>query len=214
MIASRRRDTAHESPPPPVHPDAREDPDDSTVADVEEIAEAAEAEDAGWRPGRAWRLLALSVLLLLGAGYLVAAWQLEVGTVDHPEIGVYPRAAGLLYVLFLAVVLVREVLTQTRAEQNADTPDGEASVGQGWLTRPWVKPVAVLGAVLFYVLTVQLLGHIVSGAVAMAIVLGVAGQRAWWKVLAIAALCSVLTYALISVVLGLPLPMGQLGLEF
>lgn len=156
--------------------------------------------DAGtFRPG--WRALPLVVFLLVGVGYLLAGWRLPAGSLDDPGSGLYPRVVGSVFVLASIGMLVSHV-------RNGDGEAGKRSRSN------IVRPAILLGVVLGYVVLVSVLGHILSSALVVGVVLKQTGQRSWWRVALIAVVIAAASYFLSSTLLGLPLPTGLLGLGF
>ena len=152
-----------------------------------------------WQPGQTWQTIALTLLLLIGLGYLIEAWRLPAGSADTPGIGLYPRLAAVLFAVSLLIVLVSHLLRRVPVE-----PTGRFAL----------RPVVMLAMVVGYVLLAPTLGHIATATLIVAVVLRAAGRRPLWQIAVTAVVAGVASYALIVTLLELPLPAGQLGLEF
>lgn len=172
----------------------------NTQSETRVAVESADAEvDQEWQPGKPAQTVAMVVLILIGVGYLIEAWQLPAGTADDPGLGMYPRIAGVLCTGSLIVALVQHLM-----RRDAVSGKGRFAIG----------PMVILASVLGYFVLAPIVGHVVTATAVVAVVLRVTGRRPWWQVGLIAVMAGLGSYLLMTTVLGLPLPAGELGLEF
>jgi putative tricarboxylic transport membrane protein len=159
------------------------------------------------RPGSG--LLAVSVFgLALGAAYLVATMQLEVGTLAEPGPGFFPVAVGVLF-LGTAVLAAVEAVTELRrgpvpAVEEAEPEDVVATprVGAGF---------ACLVAA--FVILLPLLGQYLASVLFLVAAIRVVGHRSWPRTLFVGTAVALTVSVLFVEVLGVPMPAGVLALE-
>lgn len=147
-----------------------------------------------WEPGPRARGVFDAVFILVGLGYLASTLNLAVGTLTRPGSGAFPLFAGVLLVLTLAADLVR-----------LPVKGGLRVGGKGHVPR---GALVVLGSILLYLLTVQVLGHAITGTLLFALLLSVLGTRKWWMIALIALGAGFGTDLLFTAFLGLDLPTG------
>ncbi|MBA2528886.1 MAG: tripartite tricarboxylate transporter TctB family protein [Euzebyales bacterium] len=153
-----------------------------------------EARILGWEPGLRARAVFDTVFILVGAGYLLSTLDLGVGTITQPGSGAFPVFAGALLVLMLAADLVRLLVT------------GAFRVGSKG--RVPLRAVVVLGSIVLYLLTIEILGHAITATIVFALLLSVLGTRKWWMIAIIALVAGFGTDFLFTALLGLDLPTG------
>lgn len=157
---------------------------------------------APWKPGGVARLVFDVVVIAIGIGYLVLAFDLGVGTIEEPGAGLFPVVAGFVCVGFLAADLARCVVTAVRRGLDAGAGRVPARV---WL---------ILGAIAVYLLLVGVLGHALTAAVVVAILLALLGARRWWAIVLIGLAAGFGSDLLFTTLLGLRLPLGLIGMGF
>lgn len=157
---------------------------------------------APWRPGGLARLVFDVVVVAIGIGYVVLALDLGVGTIEDPGAGLFPVVAGLVCVGFLAADLVRGVVTASR--RGLDPGSGRVPA------RVWL----ILGAIAVYLLLVGVLGHALTAAVVVAILLALLGSRRWWVITLVGLAAGFGSDLLFTTLLGLRLPLGLIGVGF
>ncbi len=140
--------------------------------------------------------IAGGALLVMGAGAVVGAVQLQIGSPDEPQPGFFPFLAGLILVV-LSGLLIRQALR------------GRSSGGEP-LTHLKQPVLAMLGLV-GYVLLLEPLGYVLATAVLTAVLLFVLKVRrglSYWLTLV---LLPVGSYFLFDRLLDVPLPEGILS---
>jgi putative tricarboxylic transport membrane protein len=157
---------------------------------------------AVWQPGDRARLVFDAVLIAVGIGYLVLAVDLGLGATDRPGPGFFPVIAGTLCAGFLTADLVRVAVAVARRGRRAGAGRVPAQV---WL---------ILGAIAVYLVLVAFLGHALTAAVVVAILLKVLGDRRWWVIAVIALVAGFGSDLLFTYLLGLRLPLGLLEVGF
>lgn len=154
-------------------------------------------EDQSWKPGRLARLVFDGVGIAIGVGYTMLAVDLGVGTAADPGAGFLPRAAGVLIVACLAIDLVVTARAVTR---------GRPLRGSGRIP---LGALAVLAGIGLYLIVVEFLGHALTSALVVALLLTVLGNRNRWRVALIGLVAGFASDLLFTALLGLRLPLGN-----
>lgn len=135
---------------------------------------------AGVRSGQELVALGLSTLLLLVAVvYVLAALNLNRGTLERPGVGFFPTIVAVVLLVAAAADLVASL------RHKADRPDTTAEVeadsnGGGFGEAAWRVP-ALLGLLVAYVVGIGLIGHLLTAAIVCTVVVRILGGTAWWK---------------------------------
>ncbi|MDN5852664.1 MAG: tripartite tricarboxylate transporter TctB family protein, partial [Actinomycetia bacterium] len=153
-----------------------------------------------WRPGYRAKVVTDALIVAFAAGYTVLASDLGLGDSSRPGPGFFPLLVGIVLMLAAGLHLVTLVLRQLRVPADA---------GAG---RPSVHAGLMLTALAVYLVTLPLLGHLLAATIMSAAVLKLLGKRRTWVILAIAVAIGLLSDLLFTVVLGIALPEGPLGL--
>jgi lysylphosphatidylglycerol synthetase-like protein (DUF2156 family) len=136
------------------------------------------------------------LVLATGAGFLYFGSGLTVGTAGRMGPGYFPMMlSGLMILLGIAIVV-----NALRAQ------DGESHA----LTVPWRALVLVLGAVVFFALTLKGLGLFVSLALCILATAKASSYTKWPASIALAVVLSLVCVLVFVYALGLPIPViGQ-----
>lgn len=153
-----------------------------------------------WQPGHRAKMVTEAVIVAVAAGYTVLAGQLGLGGSSRQGPGFFPLLVGIVLMLAAGIHLVTLVVRQRR---------GQADAGTGW---PSVQAGLVLAALAAYLVALPLLGHLLAATIMSAAVLKLLGTRRTWVILAIAVATGFLSDLLFTVLLGVALPEGPLGL--
>lgn len=153
-----------------------------------------------WRPGYRAKAVTDAVIVVVAAGYAVLASELGLGDSSRPGPGFFPLLVGGVLMLAAGIHLVSLVVRQLRLR-------ADAGIG-----RPSAQAGLVLAALAAYLVALPLLGHMIAASIMSAAVLKLLGTRRTWVILAIAVMTGFLSDLLFTVVLGVTLPEGPLGL--
>lgn len=153
-----------------------------------------------WQPSHRAKVLTDAVIVAVAAGYVVQAHGLGLGDSSRPGPGFFPLLVGSMLILAAGSHLVALAIGQRRRQDDAGTG------------RPSVRAGLVVAALAVYLVTLPLLGHLLAAAIMTAAVLKLLGTRPTWVVLAIGVATGLLSDLLFTVVLGVALPEGPLGL--
>jgi hypothetical protein len=141
-------------------------------------------------------LLVSGVCLALAGVYLVEALRYARGTMAEPGPGLYPLV--VFTILFLGAV-------GTAVEATLQPDRGLVAWPQ---SAARTRLLVILGAVIGYVVTVNLLGHAVAGTLAALAILHTMGMQSRVRKAALALLAGFGSYALFDLLLKVPLPGG------
>lgn len=133
---------------------------------------------------------------VLSVVYLAMAMKYPMGSLSRPGPRVYPLFVGIL--LLVSSLGIGLGAKSKPASDQSEWPKGE---GQ------W-RMLAVLAASLIYVVALPYLGHLITSAGVMMVVLHVMGMRSWLLKIGLALVIGIGSLYLFSVILGVPLPRG------
>ncbi len=128
--------------------------------------------------------------------YIVTSLKYRAGTAAQPGPGLYPLAVGFLWLLSSVAVGLR-----ARAKTGADKIDWPQGAG-------FWRIMAIVGALLFYIILLPVLGHVIVGAVLILVGLQAMGGLRWPLRIVLAAVLTIGSYYLFDVVFDVPLPRG------
>ncbi len=133
---------------------------------------------------------------VLSLVYLVTSLQYPMDTAAQPGPGFYPFIVGILW-LVSSVGLALE--SRTKEEGTVISwPQGTA----------FSRIIAIVGALLFYIILLPVLGHVIVAAVVILVALQAMGGLRWQFRIIIAVLLTLGSYYLFDVVFDVPLPRG------
>ena len=145
------------------------------------------------------------VLLILGVVVLLdGLGQPESTSASGIGAGLFPTIIGVV-LIFISVMLIIEVLRGRRGEPEDDEGDIDTSKLAAW------QLLLTIGAVIFFMLTIEVIGYILSSAVTFWAVAFAMGARRHIRSGAIALILSLAIYLLFTQVLRIDLPTGMLG---
>jgi hypothetical protein len=143
---------------------------------------------------RNWNdLLGCLLFIAIGIGVIIRAVDLGLGSATEPKPGFFPFLGGVALIIFSGILLFESLIKRGRAGQ---------SYGN------LVPPILLIIGLIFYVLTVQFLGYIISTSILSVVTLSVLRIRKWWGLSIVGPLIAVGSYILFSQVLDVPLPKG------
>ncbi|MSP38189.1 MAG: tripartite tricarboxylate transporter TctB family protein [Deltaproteobacteria bacterium] len=146
--------------------------------------------------------LAAAIGLLLLAGFILFESRvLSFGTFRVPHTGFYPKIIiGLLLLLSLCC------LAQSLRDKTIDRPTEKIP------TEGWIRIGATLATLLGFALVLEWLGFLLSTFFLMVLLLRAIEAPKWSKVIVVASATAALSYGLFAWLLGVPLPVGVLGI--
>ncbi len=140
------------------------------------------------------------ICLAIGLAIAASSLKLAVGTFTKPGPGLYPFLIGLVITALSLVLLVSPVSQKSKGKSEAPILGGR-----------WGKVPLVLGAVMFYALTLGFFGFPLTTFLFMVLVLKFIQPQRWAVVLGTALLSTSFSYLLFSVWLQIEFPKGIIG---
>ena len=153
-----------------------------------------------WKPSYRAKLITDALIVAFSAGYTFLASELGLGDSSRPGPGFFPLLVGMVLILAAGLHLVALVVRRPRVPTDA---------GSG---RPSIHAGLMLAALAVYLVALPYLGHPLAATIMSAAVLKLLGTRRTWVILATALTIGLLSDLLFTVVLGIALPEGSLGL--
>jgi putative tricarboxylic transport membrane protein len=147
----------------------------------------------------------ISSFLGMGSGILLALFsvKLDLGRLNQPGPGFLPLGASILLVLLSGIYAVRSFWTQDEGYIKQESP---------WPQRNRGKIAGVLGALLLFVLFLDILGFIVTTFFLMLFFFRLGGPESWLATVAKAAASVLVSYAIFGHWLMVQFPKGFLGI--
>ena len=143
-----------------------------------------------------WTAVALTAL---GAGGVVEAWKLAIGTVAQPGPGFFPLCLAVALTL-TGAGLVRQAMRQATPARHAPGPAGGVR-----------RVVVALLALLAYVLSLDHIGFVLATFLLVAFLFRVIEPQRWVLALGGAAATAILSHVVFRAWLGVRLPPGPWG---
>jgi len=133
---------------------------------------------------------------VLSIVYLVTSLQYPMDTAAQPGPGFYPFIVAILWLLSsLGLAL------ESRARAEGDKVSWPRGAG-------FWRLIAIVGALLFYIILLPVLGHVIVGAVVILVALQAMGGLTRTVRIVLAVLLTLGSYYLFDVLLDVPLPRG------
>jgi putative tricarboxylic transport membrane protein len=136
------------------------------------------------------------VSAVLSIIYIATSFDYPKGTAAQPGPGFYPLLVGIMWLLSSVAVGL-----EARAKNKVDKVELPQGAGFWRLT-------TIIGALLFYIILLDVLGHVIVGAVLILLVLQAMGGLRWPLRIALAVLLTIGSYYLFDVLFDVPLPRG------
>lgn len=139
--------------------------------------------------------------LVIGLGGIYGSYMLDLGTMREPGSG-FTAFIASSFVSLLALIVFLQSLQKRR--QNQKLPSL-------WRGLNWEKSLGIFIILIFYVLSFERLGFIISSFLIILILLKFIWSLSWGKALLLSVLISGISYISFKICLGLQLPGGFLG---
>jgi putative tricarboxylic transport membrane protein len=141
------------------------------------------------------------IFLVTGVLYCIGSLLLPMGTLDAPKGGLFPLIVGVFIVAISISLLFRPLKRLQESQEQIETfPKGADRI----------RVLAVFASLLIYTVCLKPLGYLISTVGLMGVIVRLLGLRGWAKIALAAALTGFLSYYLFAVILGVPLPMGEI----
>ena len=146
--------------------------------------------------------IAVAAVLLALAGYIfLAAGTLPFGTMRVPQTAFFPRNLAVLLGIMSLILLARALA-------------GREALGGGEKieTQGWIRIAVTLMTLAGFALVLERLGFLLTTFLLMISLLRAIEAQKWRKVVVVALATALISYAIFSLLLGVPLPAGLLGI--
>jgi len=146
--------------------------------------------------------IAVAAVLLALAGYIfLAAGTLPFGTMRVPQTAFFPRTLAVLLGIMSLILLARALA-------------GREALGGGEKieTQGWIRIAVTLMTLAGFALALERLGFLLTTFLLMISLLRAIEAQKWRKVVVVALATALISYAIFSLLLGVPLPAGLLGI--
>ena len=146
--------------------------------------------------------IAVAAVLLALAGYIfLAAGTLPFGTMRVPQTAFFPRTLAVLLGIMSLILLARALA-------------GREALGGGEKieTQGWIRIAVTLMTLAGFALVLERLGFLLTTFLLMISLLRAIETQKWRKVVVVALATALISYAIFSLLLGVPLPAGLLGI--
>jgi len=141
-------------------------------------------------------VLAGLLLVLIGAGVIIGALKLHVGSATEPQPGFFPFVGGVLLILLSSVLLMKGL---------RGTSIGTKAFGE------LKRPIILIVGMVVYVIIFDWVGYVIATIILSAIVLRILETKSWWVLTVVSLVLSVGSYILFDRLLGVTLPPGILS---
>ena len=140
--------------------------------------------------------LAGVILILIGAGVIIGALKLRVGSATEPQPGFFPFVGGALLLVLSSILLVQAL----RGRSLGTKAFGELR-----------RPAILIAAMVVYVMILDGVGYVIATIMLSAVVLRILETKSWWVLAVVSLVLSIGSYVLFDRLLGVTLPSGILG---
>ncbi len=145
--------------------------------------------------------VAISLILIGLAGFiLLQSRNLAFGSLRAPQTAFFPTTLATLLLIFSVILLAQTLLGEIRRG-----PDNIVAEG-------WVRIGGTLATMVGFALALERLGFLLTTFLLMVLLLRAIESQRWPKVVAIALMTALISYAIFGWLLGIPLPAGVLGI--
>jgi len=139
------------------------------------------------------------VCLLIGLGFVAGGVAMGLGPLNAPGAGFFPAVIGGLFSLLAGALFLKAFLTEGPTREKKPFWREE---------RSWVRVSLSLGALLFYLFSLNHLGYILTTTLFLLFLLKFVGKKGWLTSILMAVVVSLCSYALFRMGLGVSLPKG------
>lgn len=147
--------------------------------------------------------IAVAAVLLALAGYVfLAANTLPFGTVRVPQTAFFPKILAVLLGIFSLLLLARALAGTEAAPRGVEKIETEG----------WIRIGVTLATLAAFALALDRLGFLLTTSLLMILLLRAIEAQNWRKVVVVALATALISYAIFSWLLGVPLPAGVLGI--
>ena len=142
-----------------------------------------------------------AILLALAVYIFLAANTLPFGTIRVPQTAFFPKILAVLLGIF-SVILSARALAGTEVLRGPEKIETEG----------WIRIGATLAALAAFAFVLEWLGFLLTTFLLMILLLRAIEAQKWHKVVLVALATALISYAIFSWLLGVPLPSGVLGI--
>ncbi len=140
--------------------------------------------------------LASLVLIFIGAGVIIGAIKLRVGSATEPQPGFFPFVGGVLLIVLSSILLVQA----WRGRSLGAKAFGELG-----------RPILLISGMVVYIAIFDWVGYVLATIMLSAVILRILETRSWWVLTVVSLVLSVGSYILFDRLLGVTLPGGILA---
>jgi hypothetical protein len=137
-------------------------------------------------------------LFLLSLTYFLFARSLKFGSLSAPKVGFMPQLIGGVAVVVSGVLFVEALM-------------GKGDKKEVKLDTDMKSLVLVILSIAAYILTLDILGYLVSSSLLLLAIFTIGGVKGWVRRIIISLISSGAFYVIFKVLLDIPLPKGILG---
>ncbi len=160
-----------------------------------------------------------ALLFLFGALTSVFSLKLKVGTINEIGTGFFPLSLGILLMVLSSIYLAQIVLqlrkaalkTQASLQAVATAVEAKTSI-LSKIGRPAINVLVMAGSMIFFALSLNILGYPLCTFLMMIVLLRVLGMKNWIAILIVAAISAGGSWLLFAKLLKILLPQGFIRL--
>ena len=139
------------------------------------------------------------VWMLVGLGFIWGGLKLGIGPLNAPGPGFFPTLIGGIFSLLSATLLITASLRKNQPQEKSSFWKKEKS---------WKKVLLSLLSLVFYLISLNFLGYIITTFLFILYLLKFVGKGGWRFSILTAILVSFISYAIFKIGLGVLLPKG------